>query len=263
MRMGKRLGSFLAAGGAAALAVALSAAPAGAVAAAGWTISPGGSFAGAQSGKVTIADTVTKVSVVCATTAAAGSFKSGTGLPGAGIGSLGSLSLTGCATANGLRFTVTAGALPWSLNAGKYIPAKATSYGTLTGMHLTLAAAGCSAAIDGTSAAGESRRRRSSARRQSEPGPAHRRPHPAVRIAGPEVPRAAYDERACVRQQRLHRGVPQRRRGDREQRIPAVPGGDHYLALIPGRAGSARQQPDPGLIRGQHPAIAAPQGTSW
>jgi hypothetical protein len=89
---------------------------------------------------------------VCATAAAAGSFKSGTGLPGAGIGALRSLSLTGCGTGRGLAFTVKAGALPWSLNADKYIPAKTTTYGTLTGMHLTLAATGCSATIDGTSA---------------------------------------------------------------------------------------------------------------
>jgi hypothetical protein len=50
---------------------------------------------------------------------------------------------------------VTAGALPWSLNADKYIRAKTTTYGTLTGMHLALAATGCSATIDGTSATGD------------------------------------------------------------------------------------------------------------
>jgi hypothetical protein len=121
----------------------------------GWSVSPGGSFTGKQSGEVTITDTVTKKALVCTTTAAAGRFKSGTGLPGAGIGSLRSLSLTGCATAGGVAFTMTASVLPWSLNAVKYIPAKATTYGTLTGMHLTLAATGCRASIDGTSAASD------------------------------------------------------------------------------------------------------------
>jgi hypothetical protein len=150
--MRRRLGGLLLAGGTAALAVALSTGSSLAATAAGWNVSPGGAFTGKQSGKVTIADTVTKKSVVCTATAAAGRFKPGTGLPGAGIGSLRSLSLTGCATVGGLAFTVKAGALPWSLNAGKYIPAKATTYGTLTGMHLTLAAAGCRATIDGTSA---------------------------------------------------------------------------------------------------------------
>ena len=154
MRIRKRLGVFPAAG--AALVMALAAAPAGAAAAAvGWSVSPGGAVTGKQSGKVTITDTVTKKSVVCATTAAAGRFKAGTGLPGTGIGSLRSLTLTGCATAGGAAFTVTAGALPWSLNAVNYLPAKATTYGTLTGMHLTLAATGCRATIDGTSAAGD------------------------------------------------------------------------------------------------------------
>ena len=150
--MRTRLSSLLLAAGTAALAIALSTPSSSAVTVPGWSVSPGGSFTGKQSGKVTITDTVTKHSIVCATAAAAGRFRSGTGLPGAGIGTLRSLSLTDCATGRGLAFTVTAGALPWSLNADKYIPAKTTTYGTLTKMHLTLAATGCSATIDGTSA---------------------------------------------------------------------------------------------------------------
>ena len=153
--MRTRLASLLLAAGTATLAITLSTASSSAVTVTGWRVSPGGSFTGRQSGKVTITDSVTKKSIVCATAAAAGRFKSGTGLPGAGIGTLGSLSLTDCATGQGLAFTVTAGALPWSLNAGKYIPAKTTTYGTLTGMHLSLAATGCSATIDGTSATGD------------------------------------------------------------------------------------------------------------
>lgn len=149
--MRTRLGAFLLAAGTAVLTIAFSAASSASTAA-GWSVSPGGSFTGKQSGKVMVTDTVTTKSVVCATTAAAGRFKSGTGLPGAGIGSLRSLSLTGCATVSGRAFTVSAGALPWSLNAVKYIPAKATTYGTLTGIHLALAATGCKATIDGTGA---------------------------------------------------------------------------------------------------------------
>jgi len=150
--MRARLSSLLVAAGTAAAAIVLSAASSSAVTATGWSVSPGGSFTGKQSGKVTITDTVTKRSIVCATAAAAGRFRSGTGLPGAGIGTLRSLSLTDCATGRGLAFTVTASALPWSLNADKYIPAITTTYGTLTKMHLTLAATGCNATIDGTSA---------------------------------------------------------------------------------------------------------------
>jgi hypothetical protein len=152
MSMRRHVRALLAAGGAAALAMAVSAAPSLAATAAGWSVSPGGPFTGKPSGKVTITDAVTGTSVVCATTKAAGRFKSGTGLSGTGIGSLRSLSLTGCATAGGRAFTVTAGALPWPLNADQYLPAKATTYGTLTGMHVTLAATGCHATIDGTSA---------------------------------------------------------------------------------------------------------------
>jgi hypothetical protein len=151
MSMRRCLGLLLAAAVAAALAIALGAA-APAATAAGWNVSPGGSFTGKQSGDVTIADTVTGKSVVCTLTTVAGRFKSGTGLSGTGIGKLRSLALTGCATAKGKAFTVTAGALPWSLNAVMYRQAKATTNGTLTGMHITLAATGCSATIDGTSA---------------------------------------------------------------------------------------------------------------
>lgn len=152
--MPTRPGAVLLTAGTAALAVVLSAV-ASSAATAGWTVSPGGHFTGKQSGQVTITDTVTKKSVVCATTAAAGSLKSGTGLRGTGIGRLTSVSLTGCTTIHGPAFTVTAGALPWSLNAVTYIPAKTTTYGTLTGIHLSLAATGCSVTIDGTSAAGD------------------------------------------------------------------------------------------------------------
>ena len=144
----------LLAAGATALAIVLGAGSSVA-ATGGWAVSPGGPFTGKQSGKVTITDTVTKKSVVCATAAAAGSFKSGTGLPGAGIGRLRSISLTGCAARGGPAFTVQAGALPWRLNAVSYITAKATTYGTLTGMHLTLSATGCNVAIDGTGAASD------------------------------------------------------------------------------------------------------------
>jgi hypothetical protein len=150
--MRTRLASLLLAAGTAALAIALSTPASSAIAATGWNVTPGGPFTGKQSGKVTIIDTVTKRTIVCATAAAAGRFKPGTGLPGTGIGTLRSLSLTDCATGRGLAFTVTASALPWSLNADKYIQAKTTTYGTLTGMHFALAATGCSATIDGTSA---------------------------------------------------------------------------------------------------------------
>jgi hypothetical protein len=148
-----RFGAFLLAGGAAALAMGLSTATSLAATTPTWTVSPGGAFTGAQSGKVTITDTATKKSVVCTKTAAAGTFKSGSGLSGTGIGSLTSLTLTGCATAKGLAFTATATALPWALNATKYYPTKTTTYGTLTGVGFTLAATGCSATIGGATSA--------------------------------------------------------------------------------------------------------------
>jgi hypothetical protein len=152
--MRPRMGAFLLAGGAAALALGLSTATSlAATAAPTWTVSPGGSFTGAQSGKVSITDTVTHKSVVCMKTTAAGSFKSGSGLSGTGIGSLTALSLTSCTDAKGLAFTATASALPWAINATKFVSSVATTYGTVTGAQIALAATGCSATIAGTTSA--------------------------------------------------------------------------------------------------------------
>jgi hypothetical protein len=133
--------------------IGLAAAPSFATTVTTWSVSPGGKWTGAQSGNFTLADTTTGYSIVCANTQAVGSFKSGHTLPGAGIGSITSISFTNCT--HGTRaFTVTVGNLPWTLNAVSYAPATTmgTTTGTVSRMHATISAGTCHATVDGTSA---------------------------------------------------------------------------------------------------------------
>ncbi len=152
--MRKRIGAIVLTGGAAALLMATTGPPSLATTARTWSVSPGGSFTAAQSGHFTLTDTTTGNSLTCSTTKGQGSFKSGSGLPGAGIGRITSLSFTGCTGPKGLTFTMKTSHFPWILNAVSYDPAitLGLTTGTITGIHATLSGTGCSATVDGTSA---------------------------------------------------------------------------------------------------------------
>jgi hypothetical protein len=144
----KRTGSVLFIGAATAGVIGLSAAPA---VAATWTVKPGGSVA-ATSGKATLTDTHSGVSLSCASSKGAGTVKSGSGLSGTGIGSITSLAFTSCTGPAGLTFTVTNSHFPWSLNAVSFNSTSGVTTGTLTGIHATLTGPSCSAVVDGTGA---------------------------------------------------------------------------------------------------------------
>ena len=113
----------------------------------GWTVSPGGSFTG-HAGTTELADTTTgDAAIICASSSSRGTFKSGSGLAGAGIGSIVTVSFRrGC-------FTLTAGRLPWKVSARSYASATGTTVGTITGVHLRFTdPAFCDLMADGTSA---------------------------------------------------------------------------------------------------------------
>jgi hypothetical protein len=114
-----------------------------------WTSSPGGSIT-AKSGAIALTDTTTGTKITCKTSTAAGTLGSGSGLAGAGLGSVKSLSLTGCTGPAGLTFKATSNALPWALNAVSY--KGGVTSGTLTGIDATLSGSSCSATVDGTAA---------------------------------------------------------------------------------------------------------------
>jgi hypothetical protein len=148
--MSNRYARILAAGGAAVLAATLAAPPA--LAAATWTIQPGGAIT-ATSGKFTFQDTTTGDVSACASATASGMLKRGSGLPGSRVGSLSAAGFTRCSGAGGPNYTLRAADLPWQVNLSSYDAATGVVTGTVSHIQITLTGAGCTAVIDGTGGA--------------------------------------------------------------------------------------------------------------
>lgn len=130
--------------------VAMAAAPTLATTAATWTNKPGGAIS-AKAGTTTVTDSTAGQSVTCATSTAKGSFKSGSGLSGTGIGTVTSISFNNCSIL-GMNITVTlTGTMP--VNATSYNATTKVAKMAITKIHGSLSASGCSATIDGTAAA--------------------------------------------------------------------------------------------------------------
>ena len=138
--------------GAAVLAAATGAPPA-AAAAKTWTIRPGGSIT-AMAGRTTLADTPTGSMIPCASSRMSGTLKAGSGLPGAGIGSVTTAVYSSCETA-GFAPRLTARGLPWQLNLTSYDRATRVARGTISHLQLGVAVPefGCTAVINATSGA--------------------------------------------------------------------------------------------------------------
>jgi len=145
----KRTYGILFAGAATAAVIGLSAAPA--FAATTWTVSPGGAIT-AKSGKTTLTDTTTDTVLTCKSSSTSATLKSGSGLKGAGLGSITAVTFKTCTGPLSLTFTVTTNALPWKLNAKSYNSTTGVTTGTITGIDATLSGADCSATVDGTAA---------------------------------------------------------------------------------------------------------------
>jgi hypothetical protein len=149
--MSYRYARILAAGGAAVLVAALGV-PA-ALASGTWTIQPGGAFQ-ATAGNTTgfpIADPAS-TPISCASSTISGTFKSGSGLPGADAGSLSAVSFADC-SAGGTQLAVQAAGLPWHLNLRHYRAAPFGRVGgTITRIRITESDNGCKFLIAGPSA---------------------------------------------------------------------------------------------------------------
>ena len=142
---------LLAAPACAVAAAALLAAPA--LAATTFTVSPGGAWSGtrAADSSVGIRDAVSNQVTLCSGLAVAGSFKSGRGLSGTGIGALTSIAFTGCKV-EGVAVTVTvhtSAANPAPINLTEEFPVGSTVFtGQATNISLTLDdARGCHAVV--------------------------------------------------------------------------------------------------------------------
>jgi hypothetical protein len=144
----KRYGPRLAAVAAAVLVVMLGMTAAGG--AATWTVRPGGPVS-MKSGRFTLTDTTTGSALTCPSSALSGTLKSGSGLPGSGIGSITTVSFTHCSTPLGPGFTLQARDLPWQLNFSSYSAATGVAAGSLSHVQIKLLFPQCTAVIDGTS----------------------------------------------------------------------------------------------------------------
>ena len=145
----KGWGRALVMSAAAASVIGLAAAPALAVAS--WTVKPGGAVTG-TAGTTKVTDTTAGASVTCTSSVAKGTLKHGSGLAGAGIGTVTSLAFKGC-TALGVTVSMTiTGKMP--LNATSYNATKKVATMTITKIHGTfsVSSVGCSATVDGTGA---------------------------------------------------------------------------------------------------------------
>jgi hypothetical protein len=143
------LGRALVMSAATAAVVGLAAAPA--FAATTYTVHPGGKITG-KAGKTVVTDATIKESVTCTGSTAKGSLKSGSGLAGAGLGTITSISFKGC-TLDGASVSATiSGKMP--LNATAYNKSKKTVSMTITKIHGTVSVKSfdCGATVDGTSA---------------------------------------------------------------------------------------------------------------
>jgi hypothetical protein len=127
------------------LAVGLSATSA--LAAITWSVSPGGSITG-KAGTTKVTDTTSGLTVTCTSSTTAGSLKSGTGLKGAGIGTVTSLDFKGC-TVDGQTLSLSSGTVSWPVNAKSY--KSGVTHGTISGIHFVISSSICNAVIDGTS----------------------------------------------------------------------------------------------------------------
>jgi hypothetical protein len=132
---------------AACLAVGLAAGPA--LAAATWTIKPGGAV---TLGLVTatIKDTTTASEITCKRGNLAGKLKSGSGLTGTSAGSITGRPINGCFGPGPLNWTITLLGLPWHINLISYDASTGLVRGTISHMEISAAGSGCGFVIDGT-----------------------------------------------------------------------------------------------------------------
>ena len=149
MAIRKRTGSVLVLGAATAAIIGMAAAPAIGATATTWTVKPGGAIT-AKAGVTTLKDTKTGSVLTCKTSSGKGTVKKGSGLAGAGLGSITALSFSTCTGPLNLTFTVKTTGFPWKLNAVSFKSGVTT--GTITGTFATLTGPSCSAKVAGTSA---------------------------------------------------------------------------------------------------------------
>jgi len=115
-----------------------------------WTVRPGGPVS-MKSGKLILTDTATGAALTCPPTVLSGTLKSGSGLPGTGIGSITAVHSLFCPTPQGISFTLRARDLPWHMNVLSYNATTGVVTGSLSHLQIGVSGTACTAVIDGTS----------------------------------------------------------------------------------------------------------------
>jgi hypothetical protein len=136
-------------GGATALAVGATAGVALAVAIT-FSISPGGNIS-ASAGKTSLKDVNTGAVLSCTSSKSTATLKSGHGISGTNLGSIKTLTFSGC-TGVGLTFTVTNSGFPWTLHGTAFNATSGVTTGNITGIKSHLSGPGCSADVRGATA---------------------------------------------------------------------------------------------------------------
>lgn len=148
--MSHRYAGLLMAGCAAVLAATMGAATT--LAATTWTVQPGGPVS-LTSGRFTMKDTSTGAQTDCPAARMRGTLKSGSGLPGTGIGSITSVGFPRCGDSVPAPPIPTATGLPWHVTVTSYNATEGVVTGSLSHVRIKIAAAlyPCAAVINGTS----------------------------------------------------------------------------------------------------------------
>jgi hypothetical protein len=124
-----------------------------ALAAATWTVRPGGPVS-LTSGPFTLKDTTTNAEGTCPSAKLSGTLTGGSGLSGHDIGAITAGGGTGCGHGT-LPVTVTATGLPWHVNLSSYNAATGVVTGSFSHVQIQLKISGCSAVVDGTGGTAE------------------------------------------------------------------------------------------------------------
>jgi hypothetical protein len=147
--MNHRYAGILTAGCAALLTAAIGATTT--LAATAWTVQPGGPVS-LRSGTFTLKDTRTGAQANCPSARMQGTLKSGSGLPGTGIGSITSAGFPQCGRSLPPPPIPTAAGLPWLLNVTSYNAAKGVVTGSVSHVRIKITSVEyqCAAVINGT-----------------------------------------------------------------------------------------------------------------
>ncbi len=151
--MRKRISRILFTGGVAAGLVGLAAASALAITLVTWDVAPGGSVT-LTGGTAVFKDSTTTWALRCPSSSGGGSLKTGHDLRGQDLGSIKTLTFTGCTGPAKTVYTITASlTVPWSLNAVAYKSTTGVTTMPIEGFRATFSSTGCSGTLNGTSAA--------------------------------------------------------------------------------------------------------------